>query len=443
MKKIFSAAGIFFFVATLIILQNSFSAGAQTSGGWALDASNNVVTALGIGNVGIKTTQPPDRPLTIQGSGGLVSFKDASGQTRWHLSNFNGNWALVQTGVGTPLSVGSQTGVVGIGMDSPDPLAKLDVNGAIRVRGSINENVVTSPGMIYYNGTKLRCNEGGAWKDCVVGGGSGGGIGNDVPSPNVLPKWTTSGNAFLVNSNITDSGTQVSISKPVSITGNVSVAGTLSVTGGAATTCQSGQVLSGIRIQGGVVTAGTCSDFVSSTPGFSFFTTDPTAPSAGRLLTTGGVNHLAVGATGNFRDTVSLTVRSRPGTTGWIQLQDAQGNNRWHFTEFGGGFSFVETGIPGGDGRFFIKSGTGYVGMGTINPAARLELSSAGNNMLRLRRSTLGSIDVFTAVGSGTGDSLCGAPATAACVAAFNSARSSISCSESGAIRALCAAVAD
>ncbi|MEK7188139.1 MAG: hypothetical protein AAB691_04825 [Patescibacteria group bacterium] len=434
----FGLAAVLVFFATVFSLQLISPAQAQT-GTWVLDAASNLVTALGVGNVGIGTSQAPDRPLTVQGSGGLVSFKDGSGATKWHISNGLGNWSLVQSGVDNAIVVGAQTRSVGIG-GIPDPLARLDVNGGIKIGGGINESVVTSPGMIYFNGTNLRCRDGGQWKNCVGGGSTGGGVGFIAPATaNLLTKWDTTG-ATLTNSNIADNGNLVLVGKSLSVTGNLSVSGVISSGSGVSPSCTAGQVLSGQKVQGGIVTDGTCVNFVSSTPGFSYWDKDPVLA---KIFTTTGIDTVAIGTSGPTRPPVPLTIKAKAGASSWIQLQDNAGADKWHFTAFGGGFSFVETGVPGGDGRLFIKAGTGNVGMGTINPGAKLEISTPTNNALRLRRSNPGSIDVFTAVGNGTGETLCGAPTAGACLAAFDSSRSSIGCTASGAIRALCAAVGD
>lgn len=65
-------------------------------------------------------------------------------------------------------------GNVGFGIN-PDPLYKLDINGAIRLNPSAQPTA--NNGVIYYDsGSNLfRCRENGSWKNCI--GAGGGGIG--------------------------------------------------------------------------------------------------------------------------------------------------------------------------------------------------------------------------------------------------------------------------
>ncbi len=444
MKKTSSIIWFAAFSVVTILLSQLPAVDAQTGDTWAVDANNNVVTAVGTENVGIRTTNP-DLPLTVQakaGSTAWLRFRDSSAINKFHISGLNGGFNIAESGVIDGRLYLKPGGAAGINTTSPFGGTfsgnGLDINGILKVGGQgFNEATTGAGGMMYYNGTKFRCNEGGSWKDCVVGGGSGGGIGNDAPSPNALPRWTSTGNAFLTNSNISDNGTQVTISKPTSITGSLS-ASSITVTGGSPTVCQAGQVLAGATVRGGLVTGGTCSSFISSTPGFSLW---EQIPGTAKLKTSATIDAIGVG-TSDVDLPLTIKGGGQSGSA-WIRLKDSTGANKWHFTGFGGGFSFVETGVAGGDGRFFIKAGSGNVGMGTITPGAKLEISTPTSNALRLRRGTPGSVDVFSAVGSGTGNSLCGVPTAGACLAAFDSSRSSISCSEGGAIRALCAAVGD
>jgi hypothetical protein len=61
-----------------------------------------------------------------------------------------------------------------------------------------------------------------------------------------------------------------------------------------------------------------------------------------------------------------------------VSFEDANGVTKWHINQKANGttpgLNFVETGVPDGDGRIFIKAG-GDVGIGTLAPAGRLTLN--------------------------------------------------------------------
>jgi hypothetical protein len=86
------------------------------------------------GAIGIGTTNP-DRPLTIQAGGSqeLISFKDSSGATKWHinqdLGGSNPGLNFVETSVADGRLFLKPGGNVGVG--TPNPAAKLDVRGDI------------------------------------------------------------------------------------------------------------------------------------------------------------------------------------------------------------------------------------------------------------------------------------------------------------------------
>lgn len=110
--------------------------------------------------VGIRTFNV-DSPLAIQGlgvNGEWVTLKDTNGVTRWHMNNTFGGWNFVQTGVSDFRLFISTNGNVGVG--TPDPQAKLQVNGDILL-GSNGTNYAASGreslrivrGTIFDNGT--------------------------------------------------------------------------------------------------------------------------------------------------------------------------------------------------------------------------------------------------------------------------------------------------
>jgi hypothetical protein len=91
---------------------------------------NGHAAAIGIG------TTNPDRPLTIQAQGTgqeLISFKDPSGATKWHinqdLGGSNPGLNFVETAVADGRLFLKPGGNVGVG--TPNPAAKLDVRGDI------------------------------------------------------------------------------------------------------------------------------------------------------------------------------------------------------------------------------------------------------------------------------------------------------------------------
>jgi hypothetical protein len=76
------------------------------------------------GNVGIGTTDPERWRLTIQG-GELISFKDATGATKWHINDWNGSALgsgdlnIAETGVADGRLYLKAGGNVGIGTTNP------------------------------------------------------------------------------------------------------------------------------------------------------------------------------------------------------------------------------------------------------------------------------------------------------------------------------------
>lgn len=115
-------------IASFLLLSVSGWAQIYTPNNTIQGSSNN--NYLGIG------TNTPDRPLTIKGinSGNeLISFKNSSNQYKWHI-NLRGGFNLTETGVSDYRLFIKDGGNVGIGTNTP--IAKLDVNGSLVIRGT-------------------------------------------------------------------------------------------------------------------------------------------------------------------------------------------------------------------------------------------------------------------------------------------------------------------
>lgn len=98
---------------------------------------NNTTQGSSNGNyVGIGTYDI-NRPLTIKGvnSGSeLISFKNTADQYKWHINLVSGGFNFAESGVMDYRLFLKEGGNVGIGTNNP--IAKLDVNGSLVVRGS-------------------------------------------------------------------------------------------------------------------------------------------------------------------------------------------------------------------------------------------------------------------------------------------------------------------
>jgi hypothetical protein len=126
-----------------------------------LNTLNNrdVVILTGTGNVGIGTTNP-DRPLVIQAQGTsqeLISFKDPTGATKWHINQDLGGLPglnFVETGVADARLFLKAGGNVGIGTPNPESTVHLAPHA-----GSPNEEVwieASDPGSGVTAFTRLR-----------------------------------------------------------------------------------------------------------------------------------------------------------------------------------------------------------------------------------------------------------------------------------------------
>jgi hypothetical protein len=119
--------------------------GVNQSGGLAGDFEGNVRVAGTVsvtGGIGVGTVSP-DRPLTVQAQRvgqELISFKDPSGATKWHvnqnLGGSNPGLNFVETGVADGRLFLQAGGKVGIG--TTNPTAQLTVDGSVKVTGDVS-----------------------------------------------------------------------------------------------------------------------------------------------------------------------------------------------------------------------------------------------------------------------------------------------------------------
>jgi hypothetical protein len=85
--------------------------------------------------------------------------------------------------------------------------------------------------------------------------------------------------------------------------------------------------------------------------------------------------NLGIGTTG---PDARVTVQVPNASTTWLSFKNSSGATKWHLNSYSDtGFNIAETGVA--DGRLFIEPG-GNVGIGTTNPAAKLDVN--GNFMV-------------------------------------------------------------
>ena len=116
----------------------------------------------------------------------------------------------------------------------------------------------------------------------------------------------------------------------------------------------------------------------------------------GGVATISGMN-LGIGTT---TPDMPLTIQGIATDGKWVQLRDTTGANKWHFNNVGGGFNISETGVA--DYRLYLKNG-GNVGIGTSNPAARLDVAGTTKMTGFQLGSSATAGQVLTANASGVG----------------------------------------
>ena len=179
---------------------NFMDIGENSAGDFVVEGNDiNRLTVLNTGNVGIGTTAP-DRPLTVQGTGGnneLISLKNSAGTTKYHWNLSGGGLNLAESGVADGrIYVKDATGNVGIGTTAP--AQKLDVAGKIQMQtGAAVGYVPVSDAngtMTWTNPTSLTITE----TDPQV----------SSTTTNYIPKWN---GTSLVDGMAYDNGTGIGI----------------------------------------------------------------------------------------------------------------------------------------------------------------------------------------------------------------------------------------
>ena len=105
------------------------------------------------GNAGIGVDNP-DRPLTIQGRGGaseLLSIKDTTGKTKWHLNLLGAGLNFVETGVRDHRLFLKDGGNVGIG--TATPRSTLDVAGTVTAQKLVGEGAAVRNMIVMWSGS--------------------------------------------------------------------------------------------------------------------------------------------------------------------------------------------------------------------------------------------------------------------------------------------------
>lgn len=154
------------FTAGRILFGNTASA-LNTSANLFWDNTNS---RLGIG------TASPARLLHLSGSSAEMQFTDTDTSKSWHLGVTSAdNFAIVETGVATRLTVANTTGNVGIG--TAVPASPLDVSGELTLRGDYRQiNAIPANNLFDFNikrGTTVNANIGFRYgRETIAGTGT-------------------------------------------------------------------------------------------------------------------------------------------------------------------------------------------------------------------------------------------------------------------------------
>lgn len=293
---------------------NFMDIGENSAGDFVVEGNDiNRLTVLNTGNVGIGTTAP-DRPLTVQGTGGnneLISLKNSAGTTKYHWNLSGGGLNLAESGVADGrIYIKDATGNVGIGTTTPVELLEVGKNGSdnyIRVdAGSSNAN---STGLKLYE----------------FGFNFGWNLRFDANDDDL----------YFEHNN---SGTITNIMK-LDNWGNIGIGTTAPV--------------NKLDVEGALAVGATYSGTT-------------TAPTNGAIIE----GNVGIGTTAPDRP---LTVQGTGVNNELISLKNSAGTSKYHWNLSGSGLNLAESGVA--DGRIYVKDATGNVGIGTTAPAQKLDVA--------------------------------------------------------------------
>ena len=167
------------------------------------DADTRVVFTHG-GYVGLGTATP-QKPLHLKNSLPYIRFEDTDGGNYWEVGNTSGEYRIYE-GTNKRFVIASG-GNVGIGVNSPAEI--LDINGAIKIGNTSNNNA----GTIKWDGTNFLGYDGTNWKPLDVQTTSGGG-------------WTDGGSVVYLTTNSDKVGIGTTTpSEKLEVDGNIKLSG--------------------------------------------------------------------------------------------------------------------------------------------------------------------------------------------------------------------------